>query len=89
LTQPVDASGTLPGGGRFKDVRELKRLILKDERQVARNFVNQLVIYSTGAPVRFGDRPKVEAILDRAVSNNYGARSLIEAIIESELFRNK
>ncbi len=89
LTQTVDASGTLPGGGRFKDVRELKRLILKDERQIARNFVNQLVIYSTGAPVRFGDRQKVEAILDRAVSNNYGARSLIEAIIESELFRNK
>ena len=70
-------------------MRELKRLMLKDERQIARNFVNQLVIFSTGAPVRFGDRPIVEAILDRAAANSYGVKSLIEAIIESELFRNK
>jgi uncharacterized protein DUF1592/uncharacterized protein DUF1588/uncharacterized protein DUF1587/uncharacterized protein DUF1585/uncharacterized protein DUF1595/cytochrome c len=89
LTQPVDASGTLPGGGRFQDVRELKRLILQDERQIARNLVNQLIIYSTGAPVRFGDRPIVEGILDRAAASSYGIKSLIEAIIESELFRNK
>jgi hypothetical protein len=87
MTQPVDASGALPGGASFKDVRELKRLLLQDERQIARNFVNQLVIYSTGAPVWFGDRPKVEAILDR--TKNYGVKSLIEALIESDIFRNK
>jgi hypothetical protein len=87
MTQPVDASGALPGGANFKDVRELKRLLLQDERQIARNFVNQLVIYSTGAPIRFGDRLKVEAILDR--TKNYGVKSLIEALIESDLFRNK
>lgn len=89
LTQPIDPSGDLPSGGKFQDVRELKRLLLQDERQIARNLVNQLVIFSTGAPVRFGDRPKVEAILDRTASKNYGLKSLIEAIIESELFRNK
>ena len=87
MTQPVDASGALHGGANFKDVRELKRLLLQDERQIARNFVNQLVIYSTGAPIRFGDRLKVEAILDR--TKNYGVKSLIEALIESDLFRNK
>ena len=59
-------SGVLPDGRNFSDVRELKRLLLQDERQIARNLVRQLVIYATGAPVRFGDRPKVEAILDRA-----------------------
>ena len=35
------------------------------------------------------DRPKVEAILDRAATKNYGVKSLIQLIIESELFRNK
>jgi Protein of unknown function (DUF1585) len=39
--------------------------------------------------VRFSDRPKVEAILDRAASKGYGVKSLIQLIIESELFRNK
>jgi len=87
--QPVDASGTLPDGRKFQDVRELKRLLLADERQIARNLVGQLVVFATGAPVQFGDRPKVEAILDRAAAKNYGVKSLIQLIIESELFRNK
>jgi mono/diheme cytochrome c family protein len=87
--QPVDASGSLPDGRKFQDVRELKRLLLQDERQIARNLTNQLIVYATGASVRFGDRPKVETILDRAATKNYGVKSLIQLIIESELFRNK
>jgi hypothetical protein len=67
----------------------LKRLLLTDERQIARNLVQQLVTYATGAPVRFGDRPKVEAILDRAKPSGYGVRSLIHAVVESDLFRHK
>ena len=74
---------------RFQDVRELKRLLLKDERQIARNLTTQLIVFATGAPVQFSDRPKVEAILDRAMSKGYGVKSLIQLIIESEVFRNK
>lgn len=87
--QPVDASGALPDGRKFQDVRELKRLLLADERQIARNLTSQLVVFATGAPVQFGDRPKVEAILDRAAAKNYGVKSLIQQIIESEIFQNK
>lgn len=87
--QPVDASGSLPDGRRFQDVRELKRLLLKDERQIARNLTTQLIVFATGAPVQFSDRPKVEALLDRAASKGYGVKSLIQLIIESDLFRNK
>jgi mono/diheme cytochrome c family protein len=86
---PVDASGALPDGQRFQDVRELKRLLLKDERQIARNLTSQLIVFATGAPVQFSDRPKVEAILDRAATNGYGVKSLIQLMIESELFQNK
>jgi Protein of unknown function (DUF1585) len=39
--------------------------------------------------VQFSDRPKVEAIPDRAAAKNYGVKSLIQLIIESDLFRNK
>ncbi len=87
--QPVDPSGILPDGRRFSDIREFKRLLLQDERQIARNLVRQLVTYATGAPVRFGDRPKVEIILDHAQAGGYGVKSLIHGIIDSELFRNK
>ncbi|MCW3100625.1 MAG: hypothetical protein JWL77_6243 [Chthonomonadaceae bacterium] len=87
--QPVDSSGVLTDGRHFSDVREFKRLLLQDERQIARNLVRQLVTYSTGAPVQFGDRPKVEIILDHAQPVGYGVKSLIHGIIDSELFRNK
>jgi len=87
--KPVDCSGALQDGRAFQDVRDLKHLLLQDERQIARNLVQQLVTYSTGAPVRFADRPKIEAVLDRAKPGGYGVKSLIHAIIQSELFRNK
>lgn len=85
----VDASGVLPDGRKFNDVAQLKAQLLKDERQIARNLAQQMIVYATGAPVSFGDRTKVEAILDRAQSKQYGARSLIHAIVTSELFLNK
>lgn len=89
LAQPVDASGELPGGGKFQDIQELKALLLKDERQIARNLARQLVVYGTGAAVRFGDRAEVEEILDRASASHYGVRSVIQSIVQSDLFLKK
>jgi hypothetical protein len=67
----------------------LKRLLLEDERQIARNLTNQFLIFATGAPMQFSDRPKVEALLDRAASKGYGVKTLMHLMIESELFQNK
>jgi hypothetical protein len=86
---PVDSSGQLPDGRKFRDVRELKELLLADEKQIARNLARQLAIYATGAPVRFADREQIEGILQRATSSHYGVRSLIHELVQSELFRNK
>jgi hypothetical protein len=86
---PVDASGILPDGRQFASVRELKTLLLADDRQLARNLASQLIIFATGAPVRFSDRPKLEAILDEAKPSGYGVRSIVDAIVQSPLFRCK
>jgi hypothetical protein len=89
LAQPVDASGKLPGGGDFKSVRELKELLLKDERQIARNLARQLLVFATGTPVRFGDRAELEQILDRSSASHYAVRTIIAEIVQSGLFLNK
>jgi hypothetical protein len=86
---PVDCTGQLPDGRKFKDVRELKAMLAGDERQVARNLVRQLTIFATGAPVRFGDRSKVEAILDRTAANHYPVHDLVRELVQSDLFLNK
>jgi hypothetical protein len=86
LAQSVDASGVLPDGRAFPDIDGLKRLLLNDEKQLARNLTQQLVVYATGAPVRFGDRPEIEEILERASSSHFGVKSLVHEIVQSRLF---
>jgi hypothetical protein len=102
--RPIDPSGELPPNlststtrpattqpftPKFKDVRELKQLLLKDQRQIARNLLQQLVTYATGAPVRFGDRAGIEQILDRTAPDKFPVRSLIHEIVQSDFFRYK
>jgi hypothetical protein len=86
---PVDASGQLPDGRAFKDIRDFKRLLLADEAQVARNVARHLAIYATGAPIRFSDREPLEKILRNAAAKEYGVRTLVHELIQSELFLNK
>ncbi len=87
--QLVDASGTLPDGRAFKDIRDLKILLLDDEEQLARNLAKQLTVYATGSPVRFGDRPVIENILQQTSPGHYGVKSIIHALVQSELFQFK
>jgi hypothetical protein len=87
---PVDSAGTLPDGRTFRDIREFKKLLLDHEEQtVARNLVGQLVTYATGAPVGFVDRKQVEDILEKTRASDYGVRSIVHGIVESDLFQFK
>jgi len=86
---PVDCAGELPDGRAFKDIREFKRLLVQNEVLLARNLAKQLAIYATGAPVRFSDREQIEQIVKLAGARQYGVRSLVHGIVQSELFLKK
>jgi hypothetical protein len=86
---PVESDGQLADGRSFKDVRDLKRLLLQDEEQIARNFVRQVITYATGAPVRFSDRAAVEEILRATKGMDYGVGSIVHAVVQSQLFLKK
>ena len=79
----------LPDGQEFKDVKQLKECLLRDQDQLARNMVHQLAIYASGAPIRFSDRPAIDAILEHSRKDGYGLRTMIHEIVQSELFLNK
>ena len=89
LALPVDSSGETADGRPFRDVEEFRGLILQDQRALARNLVEQLVIYSTGAPIGISDRGRIEQILDETEANGFGLRSLIHAIVRSDWFLKK
>jgi hypothetical protein len=86
---PVDSAGELPDGRAFQDIREFKGLLVQDEALLARNLARQLAIYATGAPVRFSDREQIEQIVQAAGAKQYGVRSLVHEIVQSELFLKK
>ena len=86
---PVDATGELPDGRVFRDVREFKALVVKDELVIARNLAKQLVTFATGAPVGFADRAELDQILERSAPQHYGVRTIVHAIVQSQLFRTK
>ena len=85
----MDAAGELPDGRKFADIRDFKRLLLDDEKQIARNLLRQLTVYGTGAPVRFSDRAQIEQVLQRASAGSYGVKSLVHEVVQSELFLMK
>src|SRR3954464_5052253 len=53
---PADSAAGGADGRHFGDIKGFKRLVLGDDVVVARNLARQLVVYATGAPVRYTDR---------------------------------
>src|SRR5690606_21425885 len=53
LGLPVDCTGAMADGQPFENIDQLKQILLKDEEALARNLVERLILYSTGAPASF------------------------------------
>lgn len=85
----VDPADVLPDGRRFRDIDEYRKLLLQDRERIARALVGRLVIYATGAAPRAADRAEIAAIVRAASARDHGLRSLIHAIVQSRLFREK
>ncbi len=88
LGPPVDASGALPGGAAFKDIREFKRLLLEDKDGLARALAGKLLAYALGRGVGFSDRGEIERIVQSVKGKGYGFRALVHEIVGSRAFRS-
>jgi hypothetical protein len=89
LGPAVDPSGVLPDGRKFKDFSELADLLAAHPEGLLRNLAQQLMIYSTGRDMLFGDRDAMAAIVASTQKNGGGIRSLIHEIVQSSLFRTR
>ena len=89
LGRPVEAGDALPDGRQFADVAGFKKLLLAHPEPVFRSITEKLVTYATGQPVGFSDYRAVNQILAEAKTSDYGLRSLIHAVVASELFQKK
>lgn len=89
LGRAVDATGELPDGRKFADVREFKKLIMEQQDQVAEAIIGKLLTYGTGAGVQFADRWVVEDVLKKAKAQNLGLRTIVHEVVQSSAFGSK
>ena len=85
----VEIGGTTPQGREFKNVDDYKALLLEDKEQLARNLARQLLVFATGADEQFADREEVQAMATRTRERNYGLRSLVHEVVQSQPFLHK
>ena len=85
----VDASYEMPDGKSFQNVIGFKDLALADTEQIARNLVNQVTMYATGAEIEFADRREIDQIVESLAEDGYGFRTLIHAVTQSQIFLSK
>lgn len=89
LGPAVDAGDTLADGRRFRDLAELKQLLLADPDQLARALAEKLLIYATGEALDAADDAVISDIVKEAKTHDYGLRTLVHAVIASPTFQNK
>jgi hypothetical protein len=86
---PVDCAGTLPSGSTFAGVRELRGHLAEHPEHLARGITRHFLTYATGAPATPIDQPTIDAIVRSAADDQYGLRTLVHGVVQSELFRCK
>ncbi len=89
LGKPVDPSDVLPDGARFENIDEFKQLLLRDTPQLALALTSKLITYATGQAPQASDREAVETIVANIRDKDYGLRSLVHEIVQSEIFQHK
>jgi hypothetical protein len=87
--KPVDPADVLPDGRKFANIDELKQLVLADKDQLARSLTVKLLTYATGEAPTPTDKPAVDTIVARIRDKDYGLRTLIHEITQSEAFQHK
>ncbi len=85
----VEKGYRTPDGRPFRDIGEYRQILAADEGQLARNLVEKLITYGTGADIQFADREVVEQIVRESKAKHHGLRSLIHAVVRSRVFLNK
>lgn len=85
----IDASAKMPDGTEFAGVAGLQEQLLKSEDLFLTALASQLTTYALGRELGFSDQPALRSFVTRMKTEGYTLRSLIEAIVSSELFTTK
>jgi hypothetical protein len=87
--RPIETQASLFDGTRIDGADELRGYLLTERRDaVVAQFCRKLLGYALGRGVQLSDRPLLEKMQRRHKTNGYRVGVVIEAIIDSQQFRN-
>lgn len=84
---PIDAHSQLYDGVAADGPAGIRAFLLRHQDQYLRNVTQALMTYALGRGIDYADMPMVRSVLHTAAHDDYRFRSLIEAIVMSDVFR--
>ena len=85
----VESGGELIDGKKFSDFREFRDILAGQPEVVARALAGKLLVYGTGRPITPADRRSIDKVIDETKTKGYGLRSMIHAVVETEMFHRR
>jgi hypothetical protein len=89
LGPAVDPSGETLDGREFRGFVEFREMLAEDEARLAHTLAEKLLTFGTGRLMGFSDRKEIDEIVRTSAADGHGVRSLILAVVGSEIFRHK
>ena len=90
MGQPVDATGQLFTGEAFKNIRELKHILVADHRdEFYRTLTERMLTYALGRGVEYYDVPAVDQIVARLDRTDGRFVELLLGLVESAPFQQR
>jgi hypothetical protein len=87
--RPLDVSGVLPTGERFRGPGELKGIIRKRQGEFLRNLAEKTLVYALGRELEYYDEPAVREITAAMEKDGHRFSSLIGSVVRSYPFRHR
>ena len=86
---PIIVTGTFPNGQAFKDVTELKGLLLRHKADFCRCLTEKMLIFALGRGLEYTDTSLVDEISRELALGGYRFSTLVKQIVLSGQFRKR
>jgi hypothetical protein len=88
--RPIDASGTLLTGEEFKEIRDLKTILIENHRSdFYRCLAEKLLTYSLGRGLEYYDEHTLDQIVEQLERDGGKFSSLVTGVIQSAPFQRQ
>lgn len=86
---PVDTSGELQSGEKFKGSAQLRTILKSRKNQFARCLSEKMLTFAIGRGLERTDKCFVDAVSAAVVKNDYKFSSMVLSVVQSEPFRKR